>query len=232
MAQEALQGGGVPDHRGHRGRRLRPGGVHRGAAQHRGDRRPVREGGGRARHARARGARHGGRRRADAQGRRRRAAHDRRAGRVRRPRARQGDQHAGRGEDGGRAVLLGLLRGPHRHRHAAARLLRDPGAEGAVPGQDRHRGVERRLLPDRAGRGQRRHGRDHHRHALRGRQALPPRRHQAVHHQRRLRPALHGLRQDRPQALHRLPGGARLPRASPSAPRRRSWASRAPPPPR
>ena len=27
-------------------------------------------------------------------------------------------------------VVLGLLRGPHRHRHAPARLLRDPGAEG------------------------------------------------------------------------------------------------------
>ena len=68
-------------------------------------------------------------------------------------------QHAGGREDGRRPALLGLLRGPHRHRHASARLLRDPGAEGEVPGQDHHRRVERGLLPDRAGRRQRRHGR-------------------------------------------------------------------------
>ena len=45
-----------------------------------------------------------------------------------------------------------------------------------------------------------------------GRQTLHPERHQAVHHQRRLRQSLHHLCQDRQGALHRLPGGAELPK--------------------
>ena len=97
-------------------------------------------------------------------------------------------------------ALLGLL--GHRHldrgqrpRHRAARARRLRGAQGQVP-RHAHRGAAvRLLLPDRARRRLRRLRHAHDRRPQ-GRQ-VGHQRLEVLHHQRRLRLLLHGLRQDR-----------------------------------
>ena len=65
---------------------------------------------------------------------------------VRRPGPRQGLGLPRRREVGPRRQLRRRLHGPHRHRHAAHRLLRHRGAEAEVPAEVRHRRVDQRLL--------------------------------------------------------------------------------------
>ena len=101
-----------------------------------------------------------------------------------------------RGGDG-----LGLL----GHRHARSCATAWPPRRSCIGGSEEtkkkylghaHRGAEARVvLPDRAGRRLRRLGHaDHRRQA--GRQ-VHPQRLEVLHHQRRLRRLLHGLREDR-----------------------------------
>ena len=64
------------------------------------------------------------------------------------------------------------------------------------------------------------------------RQVVDPEREQALHHQRRLRRPVRGLRQGGRRALHRLRGGEGRRPGSPWGPRSTRWASAAPPPAR
>ena len=102
-------------------------------------------------------------------------------------------------------------------------------AEAAVPAEARVRRVARRVRADGAGLGLGLGG-DAHRGAARRRRVRPQRR-QAVHHERRASPALHGVREDRPRGrplghlgVRRRGGHARLRGRRGSS---RRWASRA-----
>ncbi len=108
-------------------------------------------------------------------------------------------------------ALLGVLGHPdlarrQRPRERAGRPRRLGRDEAQVP-RDAHRGAEARVvLPDRAGRRLRRVG---HAHA-RGPQGrhVRPQRPEVLHHQRRPRRLVHGLREDRPRG--RPPGHLRV----------------------
>ncbi len=107
-------------------------------------------------------------------------------------------------------LLHGLWRA-HRHRHAAAGLVRHRGAEAALPAQAGLGRVDRRL---RAFRGQlrlRRHEHPHPRHALSRRQPLHAQRRKEVDHQLRHRRACtpSSPRSDRRTKVLRVPDRAR-----------------------
>ncbi len=86
-------------------------------------------------------------------------------------------------------------------RLARAQARREPGAEGAVAAAARDRRVALRLRADGGGIGVGLR-RDAHDRAAR-RRRVRPQRHQALHHERRRREALHRLREDRPDGRPR-----------------------------
>ncbi len=123
-----------------------------------------------------------------------RAAHGRHPLRVRRPRARQDDEHAHRRGVLGAGLVRGFPRRAHRDRNHADSVLRDAGAEGEVPPRPCDGPAVRRVRPDRALVGVRCAGREDQGGPVERRHSLPAERDQAVHHQRRLRRRLHGVR--------------------------------------
>ena len=151
------------------------------------------------------------------QGRRPRPAHARRPRGVRRPGAGQHHERARRrGHDRAR-LLVGHLRRPDGHRHAAHRLLRHAAQKQAVPAAARHRRVGRRAYAlTEASLGLRRLAARTRAVLSRRREALDPQRHEAVDHQRRLRRRLHRLRQGRRREVHARSSSTATPRDSPS----------------
>ena len=146
--------------------------------------------------------------RAPAEGGRGRSARSRRARGVRRPRRRQDQLQPDHGGGQPVRVVRGQLRRPRRHRHHAARAVRDPGAAQEVPAQAGVRRDDRGLRADRARFGVGRARRQDEGGQVGGRQELEADRVEALHHQRRLRRPVHGVREGGRRAVHGVPDRA------------------------
>ena len=147
--------------------------------------------------------------RAAEEGERSRSAAPRDSAGLRRPRARSDQRVVRRRADRDQPVVRRIARRAHVDRHAAARLLRQRRAEGALPAAAGERRADRRLRADRAAVGIRRARGAHHRDADRRRPALRAQRPEDVDHQRRLRRPVHDLREGRRRQVHRVPRRAR-----------------------
>ena len=146
--------------------------------------------------------------RAPAEGRRGRPARSRRPRGVRRPRRRQDQLQPDHGGGQPPRIVGGQLRRPRGHRHDADRAVRDARAAQEVPAQAGVGRDDRRLRAHRAGlRVGRARGEDQG-GQVRRRQELEAHRVEAVHHQRRLRRSVHGVREGGRRAVHRLPDRA------------------------
>ena len=145
--------------------------------------------------------------------RRPRPSWNRRARGVRWRRARQG--FVDRRGRGGRAVrfLRDHVRRGDRPRHHAAPVLRNRGAEAALPAGPRDRRARRRLRAERVGIRLGCARREGARRAAARRQ-LHPQRREDVDHQRRVRRPLHRLCESRRRAVHGVSRRAQLSLAS------------------